>query len=79
MIGGGPFRDTAPAMIAHARDELAKLRDQRAALQARYEEAHAALTKLVDPDLSRRSFKFGLLCGVIVTLVVGLATLASRR
>jgi len=71
MIGGGPFRDTAPAMIAHARDELAKLRDERATLQARYQEARAVLAKLVDPDMSWRWFKSGVLFGAIVALSRG--------
>ena len=77
MIGGGPFRDTTGAMVAHARDQLQQLRVQRAVLQTRYEEARTTLDVLFAASSNSqriwRSFKFGYATGATMTLLLGFA------
>ncbi len=72
MTGGGPFRDTTPAMLVHARAQLARLCDQHAEAQARYEEWRAALEALSKAsssgDRSWQAFRTGFLIGAATGL-----------
>jgi hypothetical protein len=58
-MNGGPFRDTLTPLIEEAQRQLAELRQRRAALEARHEEARKRLDAKTDlvPDASVAVFE----------------------
>lgn len=87
-MSGGPFRDTLPPLIADARRELARLRQQRTVLDARYERARASLDKKIaetppPPNVDHwpldRTVKKAFIAGASVGLVLWFPILMGRR